>query len=167
VSVKGKGKEVVGKGKEVVRTGREVVEKGKGKEKEREKPVKGKQVKKTIKSVVFIDDDDSSSDKKQPSAIRPTPKPAYRGATSTQASALESQRGAQKATVSTPADKHAVEPLAGHATSEPIPVLPAAGSPHGGHRTKHRAYGADHSRSCSFCQWCNPAHSCRSHYSSL
>src|SRR5882762_8476581 len=52
-----------------------------------------RQVKKTIKSVAFIDDeDDSSSDNKPPLATWPTPKPAYRGAKSLQASIPESER---------------------------------------------------------------------------
>ncbi|KIM72187.1 hypothetical protein PILCRDRAFT_93559 [Piloderma croceum F 1598] len=59
------------------RKGKEVGN-GKGKEKEKEKPARARQVKKTVKSVAFIDDeDDSSSDNKPPPATRPTPKPAY------------------------------------------------------------------------------------------
>jgi hypothetical protein len=119
--------------------GREVVGNGKGKEKE--KPARTRQVKKTIKSVAFIDnEDDSSSDNKPPPATRPTPKPAYRGAKSLQASLPEAEREARKDTVLTPADKntaqsstvHAVQPLT---ASNPILIPPAfpINSSHDGH----------------------------------
>ena len=121
--------------------GREVVGNGKGKEKE--KPARTKQAKKTVKSVAFIDnEDDSSSDNKPPPATRPTPKPAYRGAKSLQASLPEadSEREAWKDTVLTPTDKntaqfstvHAVQPLT---ASSPISIPPAipTNSSHDGH----------------------------------
>jgi hypothetical protein len=126
VGVKGKGKEVVGNGK--------------GKEKE-EKRARAKPVKKTIKSVAFIDDeDDSSSDNKPPPATRPTPKPAYHGAKSLQASLPESEREVRKDSVLTPADNHAAQPPTVHAAqphvaSNPISIPPAipTDSSHDGH----------------------------------
>ena len=122
----------------IKRKGKEVA--GKGKEKEKEKPAKARQVKKTVKSVAFInDEDDSSSDNKPPPATRPTPKPAYHGAKSLQASLPESER-AQKDMVSTLADKHAAQPSTVSAAqprtaSSPISIPPAipTDSSHDGH----------------------------------
>ena len=90
-----------------------------------------RQVKKTIKRVAFINnEDDSSSDNQPPPATQPTPKPAYCGAKSLQASLPEAEREAGKDTVLTPADKntaqsstvHAVQPLT---ASNPISIPPA------------------------------------------
>ncbi|KIM80587.1 hypothetical protein PILCRDRAFT_9414 [Piloderma croceum F 1598] len=120
----------------IKRKGKEVV----GKEKEND-PARARQVKKTIKSVAFIDnEDDSSWDNKPPPATQPTPKPAYHGAKSLQASLPESEREAQKDMVSTPADKHAAQPSTvpaaqPHTASNPISILPAipTDSSHDGH----------------------------------
>jgi hypothetical protein len=97
------------------------VKKGKGKEKEREKLVRTKPVRKAVKSVAFIEDEDSSSSgDKPPPATRPKPRPAYHGTSSLEGSVPES-RERQK-------DNSAPAPLA-------IPVVPphAASSSRSGH----------------------------------
>ena len=105
-SVKGKGKEAVGKEK--------------GKEKEKERLVRSRQSKKTIKSVAFIEDEDSSSlDNKQP-PVRPKPKPAYHGAKGPQGSLPESQKESQKVAVSDPVGKYVVK----HMGSTSVPIVP-------------------------------------------
>jgi hypothetical protein len=105
--VKGKGKEAVGKEK--------------GKEKEKERPARSRQSsKKTIKSVAFIEDEDSSSsDDKQP-PVRPKPKPAYRGANALQDSLPESQKESQKVADSVPVGKHVAKRMG----SNSLPIVP-------------------------------------------
>jgi len=109
-SVKWKGKE---KGKQ------------KGKEKETGRQVSTKRLKKSIKSVVFIEDEDSSSsDDKPPPATRPKPKPAYRSAANLQGSVPDSAEK-QKDAASTPGGEDTAQHATIHATpphTTPIPV---------------------------------------------
>src|SRR5882762_346211 len=109
---------------------KEVVANEKGKEKEKERPVRLRQPKKTIKSVAFIEDEDSSSsdDKQPPTVTRPKPKPAYHSASALQESLPESQKESWKVAVSVPTGKHVVKSQAATVPlltgSNSVPVAP-------------------------------------------